>query len=296
MRVIAILFCIVVAFAESSPAPASEAEVVAAVNNAADALDEAFEKQDAAKIKELMAQDHLAVTPYYDGPQSVAEQIASLRDLKYTQTNLGKVRVELLGADAALRTFNAQLKGTFKGKPIPRRVYVTEVFVKDKGSWVEKFYQVTALPGAKGPKAAPCKELMGTYLTKNAAKGASEVASRSLLSFGSGGIVSFADSGEGGESGFAPFTEGSGTWRCMAGANGDAKVKATTFDFTEPAGGVKGEIGRLDFDLAYDAGKRTLKGGAVLNLLPLSDDPLKPGKPAGGRAFEIVAQRIPAPQ
>jgi hypothetical protein len=170
--------------------------------------------------------------------------------------------------------------------------------VKDKGKWVEKFYQVTALTGARVAKASPCKELMGTYLTKNSAKGASEgtVASRSLLSFGSGGIVSFADSGEGGEAGFAPFTEGSGTWRCIAGDNGDAKIKATTLDFTEPAGGANGEIGRLDFDLAYVAGKRTMKGSAVLYLMPLSDDPLKPGKPAGGRGFEITAQRLAAPQ
>ncbi len=297
MRAIALLFCLFVVVAEPNPALASEAAVVAAVNDAADALDEAFEKQDAAKIRELMAPDHIAVTPYYDGPQSVAEQTGSLPDLKYTQTNVGKVRVELLGQDAALRTFTAQLKGTFKGKPIPKRVYVAELFVKYEGKWVEKFYQVTALTGPRRAKAGPCKVPMGTYLPRNSAKGASEgtVASRSLLSFGSGGIVSFTDSGKGGEAGFAPFTDGRGAWRCLAGDKGDAKLRATTLDFIEGGGDEKG-IGRLDFDLAYDAGKRSLKGTAVLYLVPLSNDPLKPGNPADGREFEITAQRGAAPQ
>jgi hypothetical protein len=30
-----------------------------------------------------MTADHIAVTPYYSAPQSVAEQIASLPELKY---------------------------------------------------------------------------------------------------------------------------------------------------------------------------------------------------------------------
>jgi hypothetical protein len=53
--------------------------------------------------------------------------------------------VALLGPNVALRTFVAELKGTFQGRPLPQRVFATELLVKQEGKWVERFYQVTTL-------------------------------------------------------------------------------------------------------------------------------------------------------
>jgi hypothetical protein len=53
--------------------------------------------------------------------------------------------VALLAADVALRTFIANLTGTFKGKPLSARVFVNETLVKRDGKWVERFYQATTL-------------------------------------------------------------------------------------------------------------------------------------------------------
>lgn len=92
-----------------------------------------------------MTPDHITVTPYYDGPQTVQDQLDSLKDLDWSQTIVGDVDVSLLGPDAALRTFIADLKGTFEGKTLPGRVFVTEVLVKQDGQWIERFYQVTTL-------------------------------------------------------------------------------------------------------------------------------------------------------
>jgi hypothetical protein len=58
---------------------------------------------------------------------------------------VGGVQVSLLGNDAALRTFTADLKGSFKDKPLPAKVFATEVLVKHDGRWIERFYQVTTL-------------------------------------------------------------------------------------------------------------------------------------------------------
>jgi ketosteroid isomerase-like protein len=170
-------------------ARASDAETIAAINEAAAALDKAFEKQDVETVKKLMTPDHVAVTPYYDGVQTVADQIVSLPDLKYGQTVIGEVTVELLDSDAALRTFAAKLEGSFKGRSIPRRVFVSEIWVKHDGTWQEKFYQVTALKHA-GSKHGACKGLTGTYLTKNVMKGESgdSFTSRSLISIGRFGL------------------------------------------------------------------------------------------------------------
>lgn len=124
---------------------AGDAETIEAVNKEAAALDQAFERQDVEAVKRLMTPDHVAVTPYYDGVQSVADQLASLPELKYEQTVIGHVAVALIGRDAAMRTFTAELKGSFEGKPIAADVFVSEIWVKRDGAWQERFYQVTTL-------------------------------------------------------------------------------------------------------------------------------------------------------
>ena len=126
-------------------AHAGEPATVAAINAASAALDDAFERQSAEDIKRMMTADHLAVTPYYESPQTAAAQIASLPELKYKQTNTGEVKVVVLGPDAGMRTFTARLDGTYKGKTIPPDVFVTSIMVREDGQWREKFYQVTAL-------------------------------------------------------------------------------------------------------------------------------------------------------
>lgn len=128
-----------------SQARAGDAETIAAINAAAAALDNAFERQSADEIKHMMTADHIAVTPYYDAPQTVTEQIASLPELKYEQTNIGAVKVDVLGPDAGMRTFMARLDGTYKGKPIPSPAFVTAIMVRQDGQWKERFYQVTAV-------------------------------------------------------------------------------------------------------------------------------------------------------
>jgi hypothetical protein len=141
-----ILSVLALAFAAGiAGANAGEPATVAAINAASAALDDAFERQSAEDIKRMVTADHLAVTPYYDTPQTAAQQIASLPELKYKQTNTGEVKVVVLGPDAGMRTFTARLDGTFKGKTIPPDVFVTSIMVREDGQWREKFYQVTAL-------------------------------------------------------------------------------------------------------------------------------------------------------
>jgi ketosteroid isomerase-like protein len=283
------LLCLALA---AVPAKADEAATIAAINAAADALDKAFERQDAKEIEALMTPNHVAVTPYYDGPQSAAEQIASLADLKYAQENLDEPKVTLLGPDAAMRTFSAELKGSYKGRPMPSPVFVTAVMVKRDGAWLEQFYQVTRTAGERAGSRGACRDLAGTYLTKNTSEGG--FTSRSLLSFDRGGLVIFSDSGEGGEPDYAPFSAGQGAWSCVA--EGDAtKARAVVLDFTFPKAGEGGaRIGRLDLDLTYDSAARKIAGTGTLTLVPLDSDPLKDAS-GGGRQFKIEGSRVEAP-
>ncbi|HEY8803018.1 MAG TPA: nuclear transport factor 2 family protein [Candidatus Dormibacteraeota bacterium] len=144
-KIAAIVSLTILVTAGLSPARAGEAETIDAIVKAAAALDQAFEAQDTKAVKDLMTPDHVAVTPYYDGPQTVADQVGSLPKLKYEQTIDGKPTVAVLCSDAAARTFKAELNGSFEGKPIASKVYVSEIWVKRDGAWAEKLYQVTAL-------------------------------------------------------------------------------------------------------------------------------------------------------
>lgn len=146
MRQLSALFSLVIFLSAGlGVAYAGDAETTAAVVAASATLDNAFERQDAEIIKSLTTPEHVAVTPYYGRPQSVDEQIASLSELKYVQTKVGDDMITLLGPDAGLRMFTADLDGTFKGESIPKRVFVTSVMVRRDGRWLETFYQVTAL-------------------------------------------------------------------------------------------------------------------------------------------------------
>ena len=145
MRTLAALFTAAILVARPITVWAGDVQTIEAIDNAAGMLDEAFEQQDAEAIKALMTPDHLAVTPYYLEPQTVAQQIASLPDLKYEQTNLTEPTVTVLGPDAALRRFTAKLEGHYKEKVLTGPVYVTQVMVLRDGKWLEDFYQVTGL-------------------------------------------------------------------------------------------------------------------------------------------------------
>jgi ketosteroid isomerase-like protein len=122
-------------------ADVGDAETIAIVAASA-ALDKVFERQDADAIKSLTTPDHVAVTPYYGHPRSVEEQIATLSERKYEQTKIGDDKITLLGPDAALRTFTADLKGTFKSKLIPQRVFVTSGMARRDTSPLAEPFQV----------------------------------------------------------------------------------------------------------------------------------------------------------
>ncbi len=127
------------------PALAEDAATIAAVNAAETALDDAFGRRDEASIRALMTPDHITVTPYYDGIQTVDDQIASLDELDYGATIIGEPSVMFLSPDVAVRSFMAEMHGSFRGKPLPAKAFINETVVRRDGKWIEALFQVTAL-------------------------------------------------------------------------------------------------------------------------------------------------------
>jgi len=140
-----IALALALALAALTPALAEDAAETAAVNAAENALDDAFGARDEARIRALMTPDHITVTPYYDGPQTVDDQIASLDALDYGESIIGEPSVVFLTPDVALRTFIAELDGSFRGEPLPAKVFINETAVKRDGQWIEAFFQMTVL-------------------------------------------------------------------------------------------------------------------------------------------------------
>jgi len=146
MRNLTTLIAFVVCLAAGAPnAHADDATTIAAVKTAFDMVDAAFKRQDAEAVKSMMTADHIAITPYYDGPKTAAESLQTLPDLKLNEVRASKMTVSLLGPDAALVTFIADMDGTFLGIPVPSRGFVTSIMVRRGGRWLERLYQVTKL-------------------------------------------------------------------------------------------------------------------------------------------------------
>jgi ketosteroid isomerase-like protein len=128
-------------------ATARAAEPAKDVEKALRALNDAFKNSDLAAIGRLMTDNHVAVTPYYGGPLSKAEQLKVQPDFKLTEYGMGDVKITFLSKDVALVSYPLTLKGTFKGKAVPTKNFASAIWVQQDGKWREAYYQETALDG-----------------------------------------------------------------------------------------------------------------------------------------------------
>lgn len=148
-----------------------------------------------------------------------------------------------------------------------------------------------------GLPLSKCFDAVGTYLTTNHVKDESgKFISRSLISLTNGGHAFFTDSGEAGEPGFGPFSDGRGAWRCVSNEKGVTRFLATVLDFTfiSPSS-PKQLIGRLDIDGSFDAAAGKLAGTMTLYLVAIDGDPLKQADMKKSAEGTFEAQKVIAP-
>ena len=81
----------------------------------------------------------------WGGTQTREESVKTLPDLKLSAYTPGKIKVTVLGPDAALVTYPLELKGTYKGKDVPAKNFTSAVWVRKGGKWLEHYYQETPL-------------------------------------------------------------------------------------------------------------------------------------------------------
>jgi ketosteroid isomerase-like protein len=124
---------------------ADEASVHDDVKQAQVRLDQAFVQQDSAAIMALVTADQVAITPYLRRPVPIAGQIETLAAFKARLFDITPAEVDLIGEGAALLTYEKSYEGTFEGRPLPARVFVSSLWEKEDGKWRQRLYQETAI-------------------------------------------------------------------------------------------------------------------------------------------------------
>lgn len=120
------------------------ADPVSDVKSAIESLNDAFAKQDATKVRSLMAPNHFAITPFA-GMQRLDDQLRTLPDLKYDKYSPGPMSVTTVTETCVLLAYELNVQGTYRGKPLPSNSLVTALWVENEGKWQELQYQETAV-------------------------------------------------------------------------------------------------------------------------------------------------------
>jgi len=120
------------------------ADTAEEVERSVQTIQKAFDKGDVDTLKGLMTKDHVAILTYarFD---NAADQLKVLSDWKTSEYKIDGLKVKTLTKDVALVSFQATIKGTYKGKELPSPVQVGQVWVRRDGKWLQASYQETPL-------------------------------------------------------------------------------------------------------------------------------------------------------
>lgn len=143
MWIVTIVLTAALALGAASTTRADEASELATVRTAMQTLDTAFEKEDEATIRSLVTPDHIAIAPVYGGSATVDEQFALFSDISYSVYDASERAVMFLDPQTVITNHQVSLKGTFRGNSLPSPVFVTEIWVKQDGKWLQRLYQET---------------------------------------------------------------------------------------------------------------------------------------------------------
>ncbi|WP_419909530.1 nuclear transport factor 2 family protein [Hoeflea sp.] len=119
------------------------AETKAELDAAQTELDEAFAASDATRIRAMMMPDHAAVLPYLPIESTIDEEIVSLGSINYAFTGQANRQLFALADDIVLITQEKFYDGTANGKPLPAKVLVSAIWIKQDGKWLQRYYQET---------------------------------------------------------------------------------------------------------------------------------------------------------
>jgi hypothetical protein len=104
---------------------------------------EAWKKRDGKFFQEFLSDDHVEVG--FNGLTNKARVVAGVASPVCVVKSYAVDRFELtmIDADAALLTYHAEQDTACGGNPVPSPVWVSSLYVKRGGHWLNAFYQQT---------------------------------------------------------------------------------------------------------------------------------------------------------
>jgi hypothetical protein len=142
------------ATSEAKPAAMpSEADIIAKEKASWDVV----KKKDWAAFEKMVASDFVEILS--DGVHDRAQVLANLKDFDLTDVTYADWKFVPIDTDAALVTYSATMKGTYKGQPVPAGPYrLASAWVKRNGEWVTIYYQETLAKAPPPPPPPPKSE------------------------------------------------------------------------------------------------------------------------------------------
>jgi Domain of unknown function (DUF4440) len=125
------------------PARANDAALTVEIKARVAELNQAFVDRDRAKIKTMITADQIAVIPAYGKPTPFAE--VKLDQYKAVKSAFTPAQVKALGPTAVLVTYENSNQGSYAGKPLSPRVFVSQIWLKRDGKWLQDLYQETPI-------------------------------------------------------------------------------------------------------------------------------------------------------
>jgi Domain of unknown function (DUF4440) len=142
-----ILVAVFIAIAVIAPARADDRAIAAEIEARVDELNQAFVDRDTARIQAMITANQVAVIPAYRRPISFAERLPTLDQYKVVKSSFTPLKVEVLGPASVLVTYENSHEGTYAGRPLTPRVFVSQIWVKQDDTWRQDLYQETPIDG-----------------------------------------------------------------------------------------------------------------------------------------------------
>jgi hypothetical protein len=103
------------------------------VEQAAHALQAAFQEGDSKTISALVTDDHVSILSYAQF-YGRADLLAHLPQYRISNHTVVGMKTMLMSNDSALVVYSGTVQGTYAGRKVPTNVIVTEAWVKQNGT------------------------------------------------------------------------------------------------------------------------------------------------------------------
>ena len=131
---------------KSTAAAPSESDIIAKEKAGWDA----FKRKDADAFKKMLAPDYIEVLD--SGTMDTAASIAGMKDYEINDVTFADWKMTTIDKDAVLITYTVNVKGSYKGQPIPAGPYrEASAYVNRNGEWLGIYYQETLTQTAPPP-------------------------------------------------------------------------------------------------------------------------------------------------